>query len=73
METTDELPALAASTQDNNKERREGAQNGSIVSKIAPSTQAKDQPEYPIGCSKPDRLSRFWEHQLTTYLVVGSL
>lgn len=48
-------------------------QDGSIVFKIALSTETKDQPEHPTSCSKPDKLSRFLEHQLTTYLVVESL
>lgn len=43
------------------------------VFKIALSTETRDQPEHPTDCSKPDKLSRFLEHQLTTYRVVESL
>lgn len=59
MGTVGELPPLAASTQDDNRERREKTQDGSIVFKIALSNETKDQPEHPTDCSKPDQLSRF--------------
>jgi hypothetical protein len=71
--TPGELLAYAASTQDSNRERRETAQDGCMVFKISPSAQAKDHPDHPSGCCKPDRLKRLLEHELMTYLVLEFL